>query len=99
MTQQNGDLDSIKFKSVLIPENEYIDSEKLKLNLSDFGISVGTAINYIVKVYGRFDAILIGNISASNNYNAQLMISSSSILKYRSKISGTWGEWESLSKV
>lgn len=76
-----------------------MESDKLKLNLSDFNIAIGTPINYIVKVSGRFDAILIGNISASNNYSSQLLISSGDILNYRFKTSGTWRDWQSLSKA
>lgn len=95
----NGDLGTIKFKAVSIPESEYLESEKLKLGLSDFGVSIGYSVNYIVKVSGRFDAILIGNISASNNYSSQLLISSGDILNYRSKTSGTWKDWQSLSKA
>ena len=95
----NGDLGAIKFKAVSIPESEYLESENLKLGLSDFGVSIGYSVNYIVKVYGRFDAILIGNISASNNYSSQLLISSGDILNYRSKTSGTWKDWQSLSKA
>lgn len=95
----NGDLDSIRFKTVLIPESEYLESEKLKLGLSDFNISIGNSVNYIVKVSGRFDAILIGNISASNNYSSQLLVSSGDILNYRFKTSGTWKDWQSLSKA
>lgn len=98
-TQLNGDLGTIKFKAVSIPESEYLESEKLKLGLSDFGVSIGNSVNYIVKVSGRFDAILIGNISASNNYSSQLLISSGDILNYRSKTSGTWKDWKSLSKA
>ena len=97
--QLNGDLDSIRFKTVLIPESEYLESEKLKLGLSDFNISIGNSVNYIVKVSGRFDAILIGNISASNNYSSQLLVSSGDILNYRFKTSGTWKDWQSLSKA
>lgn len=98
-TRLNGDLGTIKFKAVSIPESEYLESEKLKLGLSDFGVSIGYSVNYIVKVSGRFDAILIGNISASNNYSSQLLISSGNILNYRSKTSGTWKDWQSLSKA
>lgn len=95
--QLNGDLKSIRFKAVSIPESEYLESEKLKLALADFGVSVGNPINYIAIITGRFDAIIIGNISATNNYSSQLLISSSDIVKYRSKTSGTWRDWKSLS--
>lgn len=91
----NSDMAGIKFKEIALPVGSTIESDLLKFNTTDFGIS-GVGVNYIVRTFTGFDSFIIGNISSSNNYGSQLLVKDSDIIKYRSKYDGAWGDWKQL---